>query len=161
MKYKVGDRVKIIDATREEDSIYGFKTGEVVTIIGCRSDNQRYMIINDGVTGYIDECNLTDNYSWEDFKKCPIGTKVTFERGKILFKIKETSNQFEESHYYRDYEDLKGFKDNMNALGKIIKVEEPIYTTVYELDKVEEVEEMTLEEICKELGREIKIVKEK
>lgn len=150
MKYKVGDKVKIVDATREEDSIYGFKTGEVVTIRGYCDKNQIYPITNGTINGYINECNLTDlnAYTWEDFEKCPIGTKVTFEDGQQIVKYGE--NKFEKDGCYRIIGDLEGFTDTNGLHGKIIKIEEPIYTTVYEpTEEVKELKEITLEELKK------------
>lgn len=163
MKYKVGDKVKIVDANRREDAICGFETGDIVTIIDCYDDKQRYMIIKDDFTGYIDECNLKDlnSYTWEDFEKCPIGTKVTFESGEEYVKTSNEEECFDGDYFYRNYEDLEDFKDNSDThnLGKIIKIEEPTYTTVYE--PTEEVKEMTIAELEKELGYKIKVVKEK
>ena len=158
MKYKVGDKVKIVD---ERATI--FKLGDIVEIIETtKSENTIYIYkcSKGSSTNWVTESHIVKAYyTWEDFLKCPIGTKVTFESGEILFKIKETSNQFENSHCFRDYEDLKGFKDNIKLFGKIIKIEEPTYTTVYE--QTEEVKEMTIAELEKELGYKIKVVKEK
>lgn len=101
---------------------------------------------------------MSEEYNWEDFEKCPIGTKVSFEDGTILIKYDEISNQFGGKRYYRDYEDLKGFRDIIDCFGKIIKIEEPTYTTVYEPKKVTmpEIEEMKrltdeLYKICDEV----------
>ena len=56
-------------------------------------------------------------YTYEDLKKAPIGTKVTFEYGTTRY-----------------IELLKGLKDNWQFMnqGRIIKIEEPEYKTVYE-----------------------------
>ena len=78
-------------------------------------------------------------YTYEDLKKSPVGTKVTFEDGFILIKLEK--DFYKSNTFYRNNENLKGLKDNIN-LGKIIKIEEPEYCTVFEsnpeiLDAVE------------------------
>lgn len=75
------------------------------------------------------------NYTYEDLKKSPIGTKVTFESGIILIKVdKENYKEIKEYGTTRYIELLKGLKDNWQFMnqGKIIKIEEPTYKTVYE-----------------------------
>ena len=74
-------------------------------------------------------------YNYEDLKKSPIGTKVTFESGIILIKVdKENNKEIKEYGTTRYIELLKGLKDNWQFMnqGKIIKIEEPTYKTVYE-----------------------------
>lgn len=80
------------------------------------------------------------DYTFEDLEKCPIGTKITFEDGSVL--VKSDKNHFDDEKHYRNTVDLRNFKDEIGTFGKIIKIEEPSYTTVYErekeiLDKVE------------------------
>ena len=63
---------------------------------------------------------------------------MTFEDGTVL--VKDNSQTFENDSYTRDLLDLENFKSRI--LGKIIKIEEPEYQTVYEskpeiLDEVE------------------------
>lgn len=157
MKYKVGDKVKIV----ENQAKHGFKIGEIVEIVKRDDTEIPYRCYNGEEHWWVREEDIKlAEYTWEMFKECPIGTKVTFENGETIFKIKENSEQFTNSRYFRNYDDLVNFKDNYGngVLGKIIKIEEPTYTTVYEQ---EQVEEMTMEEICKALGKNIKIVKEK
>lgn len=160
MKYKVGDKVRIID---ERATI--FKLGDIVEIIEItKSENTMYIYkcSKGSSIDWLTERHIVKAvYTWEDFLKCPIGTKVTFERGKVIYKMEkdEYGDEFANMSDNFSYEELEGFKIKYSDYGKIIKIEEPTYTTVYEPN--EEVEEMTLEEICKELGREIKIVKEK
>ena len=110
---------------------------------------------------WVDEKDIEfATYTWEDFLEAPIGTKITFEN-ETLVKTEKECNPLIGKTFHRDYNDLKNFTDNCGSklLGKIIRIEEPTYTTIYE--PTEQVEEMTLEEVCKELGREIKIIKEK
>ena len=159
---KKGSLVKVI----EDGSSHSYKKGDIVRIEEINGSIAPYRCsrIEDGLQQWVNEQDIElVKYTWEDFLKAPIGTKVTFEYGMFV-KYNETSNQFVSKNFYlfyRDYEDFKDFEDKV--LGKIVKVEKPTYTTVYESKEIvmTEIEEMTLEEVCKELGREIKIVKEK
>lgn len=76
------------------------------------------------------------NYTYEDLEKAPVGTKVTFESGNTLIKIDEDYyREAKSSGIYRNLIDLKGLKDKYYCSpnqGKIKKIEEPTYTTVYE-----------------------------
>ena len=70
-------------------------------------------------------------YTYEDLKKSPIGTKITFENGEVL--VKDDDGNYSNKKRWRDDSDLKELKDRVNTLGKIIKIEEPTYQTVYEV----------------------------
>jgi len=165
MKFKVGDKVKLVCGN---ECTCGFEEGKIYEIVAIEfySSHHPITITNgEGVNGYVyeNEIELVE-YTWEDFKKCPIGTKITFEK-EVLIKREDTDNTitncFINGNFCRNYDDLKKFRDNFRdkTLGKIIKIEEPVYHTVY--DSPNYVEEMTMEEVCKALGKNIKIVKEK
>ena len=70
-------------------------------------------------------------YTYEDLKKSPIGTKITFENGEVL--VKDDDGNYSNKKRWRYGSDLKELKDRINTLGKIIKIEEPTYQTVYEV----------------------------
>ena len=70
---------------------------------------------------------VKDKYTYEDLKKSPIGTKVTFENEKTFFKI---ANSLLGDGYKYQIVNPSSFNSVLN--GKIIKIEEPTYTTVYE-----------------------------
>ena len=54
------------------------------------------------------------------------------------------------------------FKDGSHDVMKILDMSEVYKNPKWSMEREErKVEEMTLEEVCKELGREIKIVREK
>lgn len=142
MKYKIGDKVKL-----RNDLKVGNNYGGIDFLSGMKD------WLNQELT--IDSINYERNYTWEDFLKAPIGTKITLENEEIL--VKDSESKFENIARCISYERLRNFYND--DLGKIIKIEEPTYTTVYE--PTEQVEEMTLEEVCKELGRNIKIVRRK
>lgn len=116
MKFKVGDKVKFIKKIIHHN-------------VGTGGIFQRFK----------EEELEKVKYTYEELKKSPIGTKVTFESGNIIIKVKE--NYYCNNLYFRNDNDLKGLKDTI-SLNKIIKIEEPEYQTVYEskpeiLDEVE------------------------
>ena len=157
MKYKVGNIVKVIN---DVDSY--FDKGDIVQIVEIDDSLVPYrcLRLKDNKSQWLDEEDFElVRYTWEDFKKAPTGTKVTFESGLHIFKIDkdEFGDEFANMSDNFSYEDLENFKTKVSGYGKIIKIEEPIYTTVYE----PEVKEMTIAELEKELGYKIKIVKEK
>ena len=163
MKYKVGDKVKII-----KDSLNDFKIGELATINSI-DERLTFPIYcdNENNSEWVREVDITPfNYTWEDFLKAPIGTKVTFEDGTILVKCNETSGMFKNDYYFREYDNLKSFKDNLKNknFGEVIKIEEPTYTIVYEpeetMPEIEEMKRLT-DELCKTCDEFIKKIKEK
>ena len=151
MKYKVGDKVRIVD-----DEYNSFRNGEIVKIIKINHNADcSYFCENEFNSEWVseEEIELLE-YTWEDFLKAPIGTKVTFEDGTIL--VKSDVDRFDNEEDVATYRYIESF-NRKDGYGKIIKIEEPTYTTVYEL--TEQVEEMTMEEVCKALGKNIKIVR--
>lgn len=169
MKYKVGDKVKLRNDLKVGkrygivDFLKGMKCwlNQELTIESVDYENNSFTTEESCYyfsIEMIEECNgkYIKDYTWEDFLECPIGTKITFEDGTIL--VKSDVDRFDNEENVADYEFIESFNKN-DGFGKIIKIEEPTYTTVYE--PTEEVEEMTMEEVCKALGKQIKIVKEK
>ena len=130
MKFKVGDRVKY----KQNGEIFK------ITVVDRSYTNFPYRVKNkSGYECWFEEEELESaNYTYEDLKKSPIGTKVTFENGKVL--VKDDEDRYENSKTYRHNEDLDGIKDNSDY-GRIIKIEEPEYTTVY-ASKVEILDEV-------------------
>lgn len=126
MKFKVGDRVKNIG----RESYYGICLGDIGTV----TEESKAPFVkwnkNEKLVAFNEE-DLELVYTYEDLKKSPIGTKVIFENNTL---IKTGENNYESNDYYRDNADLKDLKDNCGScfLGKIIKIEEPEYKTVYE-----------------------------
>lgn len=98
-------------------------------------------------------------YTYEDLVKSPIGTKVFFERNNVLLKTNE--DVYEDEEFYRNNEDLKRLKDNVGSciLGKIIKVEEPTYKTVYENKEIlDDIEKEYLRNIIKPFRDRVKAI---
>ena len=155
MKFKVGDRVRVrkdleygnfYGGVRVNDEMVNNK-GKVLTIIGI--DNRTYLV--EGSTWFwTDEMfeNKVD-YTYEDLKKSPIGTKVMFENGKILIKLSD--KRYDNEVYWREESDLEKMKDIVGNFGKIIKIEEPTYTTVYgaKVEILDEAEKRYLRDVIR------------
>lgn len=157
MKYKIGDKVRIVGNNHN----HYFNVGSLVEITGLDEIDCDYKCSGIDKYGNKDSWWVSEDdiapleYTWEDFLKAPIGTKVTFEKGEVYVKDTEESFNFNRDFLY--YDEVEKFASN--DFGKIVTIEEPIYTTVYE--PKEEVKEMTIAELEKELGYKIKVVKEK
>ena len=162
MKYKVGDKVKIIN---NDDN--AFKIGEIATIeeideqrnysVCCKNEHNYEWLKEEEIAPF--------DYTWEDFLKAPIGTKVTFEDGKHIFKVDkcELEEEFADITDIYSYGELDDFRES--EFGKIIKIEEPVYQTVYEpkeevtMPEIEEMKRLT-DELCKTCDEFIKKIKE-
>jgi len=91
----------------------------------------------------------------------PIGTKITTDSEEYNVFVKNDENSF--INEQEDILECYDIKDNLlindeDYGTKIIKIEVPTYKTTYDSSK--EVKEMTMAEISKALGCEVKIVKE-
>lgn len=97
-------------------------------------------------------------YTYEDLKKSPIGTKITFENGEVL--VKDDDGNYSNKKRWRDDSDLKELKDRINTLGKIIKIEEPTYQTVYEVKQeiLDEVEKRYLKGVIRPFRDKVKFI---
>ena len=136
MKFKVGDRVKFVKSIEIHSN--KVKLGGIYKIQHVNSSAfcMPYRVENGEWFG---EEELLKEYTYEDLKKSPIGTKITFENGEVL--VKDDDGNYSNKKRWRDDSDLKELKDRVNTLGKIIKIEEPTYQTVYE-SKVEILDEV-------------------
>lgn len=137
-KFKVGDKVKLV-RINSEGPWYKKYLGNVYTIKNFETDNYgRFAIFKEtsDVMPYVKNLELVkEEYTYEDLKKSPIGTKITFQSGITLIKINEQDyKEIKDPGTSRYIELLEGLKDNWQYMnqGKIIKIEEPKYTTVYE-----------------------------
>ena len=128
MKFKVGDRVKFVKSIEIHSN--KVKLGGIYKIKHVNSSAfcTPYRVENGEWFG---EEELLKEYTYEDLKKSPIGTKITFENGEVL--VKDDDGNYSNKKRWRDDSDLKELKDRINTLGKIIKIEEPTYQTVYEV----------------------------
>ena len=135
-KFKIGDKVRIKDKTgytygiSEETLKKLRKLKDIYTIESIRSgDKISFYTLKEERTGlrFFEDMLEKVNYTYEDLKKSPIGTKVTFENDVIL--VKTTEKRLESKLDVMNIENLKNLKDDY--YGKIIKIEEPTYKTVY------------------------------
>ena len=135
-KFKVGDKVKIKE---KYGNTYGIseetleklkKLKNIWTIESIRlGDKICFYTLKEERNGlcFFEDMLEKVNYTYEDLKKSPIGTKVTFENDVIL--VKTTEKRLESKLDVMNIENLKNLKDDY--YGKIIKIEEPTYKTVY------------------------------
>ena len=132
-KFKVGDKVKLV-RINSEGPWYKKYLGNVYTIKNFETDNYgRFAIFKEtsDVMPYVKNLELVkEEYTYEDLKKSPIGTKITFGNGNMFMKY--TEDKFINLSAIRSIEWLSNLRDNFGQLGKIIKIEEPEYKTVYE-----------------------------
>ena len=135
-KFKIGDKVRIKDKTgytygiSEETLKKLRKLKDIYTIESIRSgDKISFYTLKEERTGlcFFEDMLEKVSYTYEDLKKSPIGTKVTFENDVIL--VKTTEKRLESKLDVMNIENLKNLKDDY--YGKIIKIEEPTYKTVY------------------------------
>lgn len=170
MKYQVGQKVRVKrglkDGYRAPDGMYFNDemeklSGTVVTI--SYADNDFYKVEGNNwnwVDDFFESVNIFDKNLITDL------SVVTLDNGDKLVYIKN-EDLFRDfyPHYANDLADMSDINADGSIEGrfhgktKIVKVEQPVYSTVYE--NPEDVKEMTVEEISKALGYEVKIVKEK
>ena len=169
MKFKVGDKVRVKKGLK--DSIKGWVRsmeefeGKIVTIkmIVNKYEGIKYATIEGSSFNW--DLNafepINKKPTKEELLKMPIGTKITTNRDEdnIFVKISDDvfENNYDECVWDTDIEEDLSITD-IEYGDKIIKIEVPTYETVYDSSK--EVKEMTMDEICKALGYNVKIIKE-
>lgn len=161
MKFKIGDKVKLNKNIK--DFRYG-RAGVSYEEIGTIIRINKYRNTVDFPShaswdGTEEELELAE-YTYEDLKKSPIGTKITFENGSTLTKTKR-------NFYTNEFWDVgdEVFKDNYGGyyLGKIVKIEEPTYQTVYEskIEILDEAEKRYLKEVIRPFRDKVKTIGKK
>lgn len=132
MSFKVGDKVKLV-SMKEEKDYYKKYLGKIYTIQRINIDPTGEFADlkeTDNISPFLKNLELVETYTYEDLKKSPIGTKITFENKEVMTKC--SSMRYESASKWRDENDLVKMEDKSGVLGKIIKIEEPQYKTVYE-----------------------------
>lgn len=177
MKFKVGDIVKGIPDNGYSITNGDMYKGEVVnvsddSIVIKILDHKSKKLVGKEYPVVWKEYQIENNEKCfelislkkptkEELLKMPIGTKITTNRDEdnIFVKISDDvfENNYDECVWDTDIEEDLSITD-IEYGNKIIKIEVPTYETVYDSSK--EVKEMTMDEICKALGYNVKIVKE-
>ena len=171
MKFKIGDRVE--DEDFGKGTVIEINTGCEKRSVLVKFDKKNWKLHNgndcclkgpyeENSCWFYSEYNqeelkLIKEYDYEDLKKAPIGTKITFENGTVL--VKDSLEQFESASYIKDLSDLKKLENK--TLGKIIKIEEPEYKTVYEAksDILDEAEKRYLRGVIRPFKDKVEYVK--
>lgn len=156
MRYKVGDRVRYIKYAIYHTPIV--KENSIWKIIKVDAKNRMYFTLDEtNHKEWFKEEELQKvEYTYKDLEKASIGTKVTFQNGEVL--VKDDKDIFENSGYVRNILELDNFKSRI--LGKIIKIEEPEYLTVYESKSeiLDEVEKRYLRNIIRPFKNKVKAI---
>ena len=159
MKFKVGDKVKLVRMD-DESLFYKKYLGQIFTVKTVYS-NFVTLVENteENIGPYLKNLELVKDYTYEDLKKSPIGTKITFENGEVLVKC--SAKSYESLSKWRHEDDLLKMEDKSNTLGKIIKIEEPEYKTVYEYkpEVLDEAEKRYLRGVIRPFRDKVKYVK--
>ena len=153
-EFNVGDKVKCIDAIGSINR--ELKNGE--TYIVSHVDTNGFVKLKGLSSYYYDPSRFKKiEYTYEDLKKSSIGTKLIFENGRVLVKF--DNDGYKHKTCFRENSDLIKLEDKLGTLGKIIKIEEPTYTTVFEAKKeiLDEAEKRYLKEVIR-LYRKVKSI---
>ena len=161
MKFKIEDRVKLVRMEDEDTDLYKKYLGQEFEIEEIFNTVNPYCTLkgNNEISPYLKNLELIKDYTYEDLKKSPIGTKITFENGEVL--VKDVDGNYSNKKRWRDDSDLKELKDRVNTLGKIIKIEEPTYQTVYEVKQeiLDEAEKRYLRGVIRPFRDKVKYIK--
>ena len=163
-KFKVGDKVRLITADTG-DNIVGLANGDTGIVIA--ENGESHVDVKFKKLSY-ERCMRNTQLEKIDFTKDDLqnGDVVTLRNGDKLVYVRDRDFEDLTTDYANELTGIYELTDNLeyeycdvrNKDYDIIKVERPTYTTVFERD--EEVKEMTIAEISKALGYEVKIVKE-
>ena len=164
MKFKVGDRVRVRKDLKYDNFYGGVRVndemvnnkGKILTIIGI--DNGAYLM-EGSQWFWTDEMFESKEYTYEDLKKSPIGTKITLEKIQDKQLVKTALNRIENDDYRFFIRDFEGL--NTGNYGKIIKIEEPEYTTVYEakVEILDEVEKRYLRGVIRPFRNNVEVIR--
>lgn len=156
MKFKVGDKVKVIAKKHR----HGFNIGEIVKIEEISDRDYKCSSLKENELWWMGEDEFTKvKFIKSDLKD---GDIVTYRDGrkKIVFEDKfYGSNHFVLLKYYtEDLKDIDGEEEN-----DIVKVERPVkYETVFEREEVlDETEKKYLAEVIRPFRKRIQFIQKK
>lgn len=170
-KIEPGDKIKIISAEGEFASAYKNSIGKeyIVEFVmdTYNNDGRKFLILKNCILRpFLDNCELVRKRGQLEVTDLKNGDIVEFRNKKRYIKTKkyfinmETEEMIGVSHYDNCLF-CSAFKDGSHDVMKILNMSEVYKNPEWSMEREErKVEEMTLEEVCKELGREIKIVRE-
>ena len=144
-EFNVGDKVKCIDAGSINREL---KNGE--TYIVSHVDTNGFVKLKGLFSYYYDPSRFKKiEYTYEDLKKSPIGTKIIFENGEEMIKC--SAKRYENGNKWRAEKDFARMEDKIGTLGKITKIEKPTYQTVFEtkVDILDEAEKRYLKQVIR------------
>ena len=159
MNFEVGDKVKLVRMEDEADC-YKKYLDRIFTVKKVYSTFVTFVEnTEENIGPYLKNLELIKDYTYEDLKKSPIGTKITFENGDVL--VKDDDGNYSNKKRWRDDSDLKELKDRVNTLGKITKIEEPTYKTVYEAkpEILDEIEKRYLRGVIRPFRDKVKTIR--
>ena len=145
-EFNVGDKVKCIDAIGSINR--ELKNGE--TYIVSHVDTNGFVKLKGLSSYYYDPSRFKKiEYTYEDLKKSPLGTKITFENGEEMIKC--SAKRYENGNKWRAEKDFARMEDKIGTLGKITKIEKPTYQTVFEtkVDILDEAEKRYLKQVIR------------
>lgn len=147
-KFRVGDKVRFVKSTifHTNDVKIG-ETYKIIKIIKIAGSGVRYQVENE--EWFKEEELVNVEYTYEDLKKAPIGTKITFENGEEMIKC--SAKRYENGNKWRAEKDFARMEDKIGTLGKITKIEKPTYQTVFEtkVDILDEAEKRYLKQVIR------------
>lgn len=167
-KFKIGDRVELYKIDGEDYELYGKYVGEVGEIEYINADSDGYACVNfeDGkiLRPYFRNIRLANKI----IKKSDLrnGDIVTYRNGskRIVDKKNEKIVLLRDfdvlCFYFSSFNDDLMRKDESDNEYDIVEVYRPETKETFITERTKKVKEMTLKEVCKELGYEVKIVKE-
>ena len=180
-KFKLGDRVKVINLREGTNDNKTIKIGMTGTVIEDNS-YRPWVVFDEEICSerYGNSYNGSDKKRtmcmWEDEIEflLPIIKKSDLRNGDITTYRNDDKRIVDEKNkrlvYLTDFsrgalhfnnydEDLFENGQNGNSQWDIVKVYRPMTEQTFRTERIKKVKEMTLEQVCKELGYEVKIVK--
>lgn len=168
-KFKIGDRVRLVDTKDENLAVYHHylnKTGTILSMGSSRCASVKFDVDGTIWSPYLHNLELAEKVeTLSDIKQ---GDVITLRNGDKLIVADENRlvdlNQYNTNPCYNlsDFQpDLTYHEDNKHYLEfDIVKVERYRATGNTIFDRNKETKKMTVSEICKELGYNVEIIKE-